>query len=467
MRQRLESAPAECRRTGRAGVRPRLAAAPLLACLTLATCADGKAAPPIDYALPQSWLARPGLPSQAGQTPSGYTDLQAQAWADVFYIHPTTSLRGDRRNAPIDDREALAIAQRMLRAQASAFNGVARVYAPKYRQLTLSTYALDEAAQQAPNRLAYADVRRAFDYYLEHDNHGRPFFLVGHSQGASHAQRLLSEAIQHTPAQRRLIAAYLPGQPLPQSVFTDDLTAIPPCTQPAQIGCAAVWGVFGEGTAADLRAWEENAYWNAARRRWLSEPGAPMVAINPVSWSASERDTPPERHRGAVPFGVAGTDFGAPRARMLAARCDGRYVYVAPVPLPAALFDDGGVFGADNYHVFDISLFWVDLRENARRRLNAFLRERDRVRHPLLEAGSRIDGRVGKPFGYRIEAQNAPVRFGADGLAPGLALDPASGIISGTPTRPGIYPLVLSAGNASGTDHADRALVIEAAEGGE
>lgn len=437
---------------------------PLLACLAFAACA-GDEPQPIDYSSPQSWLARPGLASAADRTPAGggYTDLQRLARADVFYIHPTTSMRGDIRNAPIDDPDALAISQMMLKAQASAFNGVARVYAPRYRQLTLPVYDLDEEAQQAPNHRAYADVRRAFEYYLEHDNQGRPFFLVGHSQGANHAQRLLSEAIQGTPAQQRLVAAYLPGQPLPRSVFDQDLTRIPPCTQPAQTGCAAVWGVFGEGTSADLRAWETNGHWNAARQRWISTPGVPMVAINPVSWNSREPYTPQTRHRGAVPFGVAGTDFTAPRAHMLAVRCDDRYVYVSPVPLPRTLFDDGGVFGGENYHVFDISLFWVDLRENARLRLAAFLRRQDRVRYPLLGADSRVTGRRGEPFHYRIEAENGPVRFGADGLAPGLALDPATGIIRGIPTRAGVYPVVVSAGNAAGTDHADLALTIESA----
>lgn len=447
-----------------------VAATPMLACLVLAACAsDELQPPPIDYSLAQSWLARPGIPSQADRTPagSGYTNLQPLARADVFYIHPTTSMRADVRNAPIDDPEALAISQVMLRAQASAFNGVARVYAPKYRQLTLPVYGLDEEAQQAPNRRAYADVRRAFEHYLEHDNQGRPFFLVGHSQGASHAQRLLSEVIQGTPAQQRLVAAYLPGQPLPRSVFDEDLTRIPPCTQPAQTGCVAVWGVFGEGAAIDLHAWEENAHWNAARQRWISTPGVPMVAINPVSWSAQEPYTPRARHRGAVPFGVAGTDFTAPHARMLAARSDGRYVYVSPVPLPETLFDDGGVFGGENYHVFDISLFWVDLRENARLRLTAFLQFQDRVSHPLSGANSSVSGRSGEPFRYRIEATNGPVRFGAEGLAPGLVLDPATGVISGVPTHAGVYPVVVSAGNANGTDHADLALTIEAARNGE
>lgn len=447
-----------------------LGAMMIAACTTIGheppTVTPAVTPPAIDYSRPETWLARPGLHSPAGETPrgGGFTSLQDLAHADVFYVHPTTSMRKDVANAPIDDPQAAALSRMMLQAQATAFNGVARIYAPHYRQLTLPQYELDEDRQQAPNNLAYSDVRRAFEYYLAHDNGGRPFFLVGHSQGANHAQRLLSEVIQGRAAQGRMVAAYLPGQPLPRSVFSDDLTRIPPCTQPAQTGCVAVWGVFGEGArGVDFKAWEENAYWNAARQRWIAEPGVPMVDINPVSWSVDEPLTPASRHRGAVPFGVAGTNFSRPRAKLVAARDDGRYVFVSPTPLPAKLFNDGGVFGGANYHVFDISLFWVDIRENARMRLDAFLLHHDHVRYPLLGSVAAVTAQAGEPFRFRIEAANTPARFHADGLPQGLTLDSTTGVIAGVPSTAGVYPVVLSAENASGTDHADLALTVEPA----
>lgn len=416
---------------------------------------------PIDYSRAEFWLARPGQPSRADETPtgSGLSNLQALAHADVFYVHPTTAMRGDVTNAPIDDPEAVEIARVILQAQATPFNAVARVFAPHYRQITLPTYDLDEEQQQAPNNRAYADVRRAFEHYAAHDNGGRPFFLVGHSQGTNHAQRLLSEAIQGTPMQQRLVAAYLPGQPVPRSVFDEDLTQIPPCTQPDQTGCVAIWGVFEDGAPVDLAGWEQEAYWNTARQRWVRAPGQPMVAINPVSWSVDEPNTDASRHRGAVPFGVAGTNFTRPRGQLVSVRDDGRFVFVTP-KLPADLFNDGGIFEAGNYHVFDISLFWLDLRENARRRLNAFLLQGG-AKHPLLGATAAVTAKVGQPFRFEIEAANAPASFGAQGLPPDLALDEARGIIEGTPRQAGVYPIVLSASNDGGSDHADLALTVE------
>ncbi len=366
-------------------------------------------------------------------------------------------------NIPIDDAEALRTGHVMLMAQATAFNAVARIFAPRYRQMSLPLYERGEDGLQVPMNRAYADVRRAFAHYVAHHNHGRPFFILAHSQGANHALRLLSEAVQGTPLERRLVAAYVPGNPTPRSVFTEDLTRIPPCARPEQTGCAAVWGVFGEGHG-DFAAWEAaNVYWDAPRRRWRAPGGQPLSNVNPVTWTDDRRPAPQGLHRGAVPFGVPATHFTRPVPQWLRVRDDGRYVFVAPVPLPSSLFDDGGVFGGTNYHVFDISLFWLDIRENARRRLTAFLLHEDRAAYPLIGGPAAVTARVGRPFRHQVEAANPPARFRAEGLPEGLTLDAGSGEITGIPRAAGVYPLRLTAANAAGSDTAELALTVEPA----
>lgn len=423
---------------------------------------DGPAPEPIDYAHSEAWLALPGLPSAASLTPKGggFSDLQAQASADVFYIHPTTGMRKDVLNVPIDDPEAMKIGNLMLMAQATPFNGVARIYAPRYRQTALHVYEKSEDEQQEPMNRAYADVRRAFEHYATHHNQGRPFFLVGHSQGANHAQRLLSESIQGTPLQKRMVAAYLPGIPLPRSVFDDDLRRIPPCIQAAQTGCAAVWGVFGPGKGNDFGDWELAAHWNARQQRWMATPGKPLVNINPVSWSKKYPRTAASAHRGAVPFGVDATHFTQPRGQLVRVLDDGRYALVAPL-LPPDLYNDGGVFGGTNYHVFDISLFWLDLRENARRRLNAFLQQHGKAGAPLLAPRAAITVQAGKPVRWKINAASRPRQYGAIGLPSGLTLNAKSGVIHGVTNSPGTYPVVLHVRNAQGEDTADLALTVK------
>ncbi|QXL83168.1 DUF3089 domain-containing protein [Comamonas sp. NLF-1-9] len=418
---------------------------------------------PLDYARDDAWLALPGKTSVASRVPagSGFSNLQGVAKADVFYIHPTTSVsRKDVLNTPIDDPEVVEMDAIMLMTQATPFNGIARVYAPRYRQTALHVYFLSEEEQQVPSNRAYADVKAAFEFYVRNHNHGRPFFLVGHSQGANHAQRLLSEVIQGQPIQERLVAAYIPGIPLPRSVFRDDLRQIPPCHQPAQIGCAAVWGSFGMGGGDDLMEWSDVVHWDAAGQRWTARHGAQMENINPVSWSKRQPRTPASAHRGAAPFGKTRTTFFTnPLAGLVNVSDERGYAFVSPL-LPKELFDDGGLFGGENYHVFDISLFWVDIRENARLRLNTFLRQRDDVQVPLIGPTAALAVERGKPVRWRVRTATRASRFWADGLPQGLRLNQQTGVLEGKAHAPGTYAVLLHARNARGTDTAELSLTV-------
>ena len=81
-------------------------------------------------------------------------------------------------------------------------------FSPYYRQVTMQTYS-DDSLVDARMPLAYGDVRKAFAYYLEHYNQGRPFILMGFSQGAMAVVNLLKEMDDRTTSY--LVAAYVIG----------------------------------------------------------------------------------------------------------------------------------------------------------------------------------------------------------------------------------------------------------------
>ncbi|HYC37567.1 MAG TPA: putative Ig domain-containing protein [Usitatibacter sp.] len=79
---------------------------------------------------------------------------------------------------------------------------------------------------------------------------------------------------------------------------------------------------------------------------------------------------------------------------------------------------------------------------------------------PAITSALSANGFVGQAFSYQIAASNSPTSFGASGLPPGLTLNTGTGLISGTPTTGGVFPVALTATNAAGTGSATLSIAI-------
>ncbi len=130
---------------------------------------------PTDYATPAYWLSLP----TTGTMP-----------VDVFYLYPS-SYQKENASAPnisaVDDPGMMKGAQAAFGRQATAFETLANVFAPYFRQADASyTLSLPQAEQdKLVGGVPASDALAAFKYYLEHYNGGRPFILAGHSQGSN------------------------------------------------------------------------------------------------------------------------------------------------------------------------------------------------------------------------------------------------------------------------------------------
>ncbi len=137
--------------------------------------------------------------------------------------------------------------------QAARYSRDCRVFAPMYRQLTLSTIAGQPTA--AEEQLAYNDVRQAWATYLHQFNGGRGVVLIGHSQGAFILRQLVASQIDPHPATRRLLvsAVLLGGNVLVRrgSDVGGDFKHIAACHHADQVGCVIAFSTFDSAPPAD------------------------------------------------------------------------------------------------------------------------------------------------------------------------------------------------------------------------
>lgn len=317
-----------------------------------------------DYARAESWVARPDLPDDPARwTPPGVARGTGQE-AAVFYVPPTTFLDRTRWNGPLDDPQANARLDLFTRGEASAFNAVGAIWAPRYRQATFGAFlaANDPRSGQALD-VAYRDVARAFDAFLAAVPADRPIVLAGHSQGSLHLLRLLRERVAGTPLARRIAAAYVIGWPVSLAA---DLPALglPGCRAAGEAGCLVGWQSFAEPAEPKL----VEAYFDATRG-YAGPPrrGTAMLCVNPLTGTAGGGAPASANHGSLVPDAALRTATLVPG--LVPARCDPRgLLLIGPPPAAFGLY----VLPGNNYHVFDYALFWADLRADAARRLAAF-----------------------------------------------------------------------------------------------
>ncbi len=210
-----------------------------------------------DYSKGEAWLCRPGrqdacavdltttIIAANGKLSEEKWKANPNAPIDCFYVYPTVSLDA----TPNSDMVAGPEEFNVIRSQLARFGSQCRVYAPLYRQVTLTALRASRAGRpMAANRaLAYNDVLDAWKYYLEHDNQGRGVVLIGHSQGSGVLTQLIRNEIDGKPVQERLVSALLLGTNLAVPKGKDVGGAfknIPLCRSASQTGCAIAYVSF-------------------------------------------------------------------------------------------------------------------------------------------------------------------------------------------------------------------------------
>lgn len=242
----------------------------------------------------------------------------------------------------------------------------------------------DENFKHAIN-VAYADVKAAFEYYLAHENKGKPIILAGHSQGSLLAEMLVDEFFHEKDLQKQLVAAYLVGWTVFRNKYSQSShpRAVKVCEDRRQVGCVISWRTFAFGGNPRL----------FLHRDPPDETDRP-ICTNPLSWTENDGlYVSSEENLGGVdlmhPWSMLRYLIGVKRAsfrtvqptrtpKISDAQCiDGSLFVTRPKDygygwwfVPAWSF---AMFPGLNLHAYDYNLFFHNIRENAVDRVRAFI----------------------------------------------------------------------------------------------
>ena len=349
------------------------------------------AAEPNAYDDPKMWLARPGMendpadwrPPADGAEPAKPADklippAKAVTTADpeeatrgdaaIFFVHPTSYYSKASWNAPLDDADANYRAKLFMQGMASAFGDAGEVWAPRYRQATLGAFlATDRVTAGKAIDAAYRDVEQAFDAFLAAIPKNKPIILAGHSQGALHLTTLLKNRIAGTPLAKRIVAAYVIGWPISRDTDLAGL-GLPACETPEQKGCILSWATFAEPADTSMVT---GAYDGTIGFDGRPRAGTRMLCTNPLT-GIPDTAAGPDANIGTLKPSE-GFKAGVLIAQKVGAKCDDDRGFLLIGDAEAAQnYAPSYVLPGNNYHVFDITLFWANVRADVLRRLATY-----------------------------------------------------------------------------------------------
>lgn len=275
--------------------------------------------------------------------------------ADLFLIAPTVDTK-DEYNMSLADTATMRDFVGALNMERGIYEDCTRMYAPFYRQASMKVYNLSEDEREEYLGIAYSDISRAFKWYLDNENNGRPIIIAGFSQGADMCVRLLKEYFGDEELSSRLIAVYAIGWP----VTEEEISAYPQII-PAQMDCDT-------GVIVSFECEDE-----VVTGTFIYPSGVHAIAINPLNWRTDSTPAIREENKGAC-F----TDRSGNIVSETPALC-GCYIDtergvlkmtdISPSDYPPSI--KGLPQGA--YHIYDYQFFYRNLQENVKLRTDAFV----------------------------------------------------------------------------------------------
>ncbi len=284
---------------------------------------------------------------------------------DVFYIYPTLAGKAETPEMEWENDPKL---QQKITGFANAqtygiFGKKVRVFSPYLHQLTYASVMKIMKKRPLPKaewkhfERGMKETVNAFRYYLKHYNQGRPYILLGHSQGSMDLYYLL----KHCPeisVKNGFTVAYLTGLPhcRTEQIGRDFGPRIRASQNADDLGVIAVWNTQNAQANAEFMA------------------GKGCYCINPLNWRTDAVPAGRELHIRAYFYDYR-TGKAMEKSKMFGARVDpARGVLIVDLPSDS-VWDAKGFMGKGIFHMNDIWFFAGNIRANAEHRVRLWKKE--------------------------------------------------------------------------------------------
>ena len=289
--------------------------------------------------------------SQAGMWACFNDDGGSPKDADCFVVSPTVyAANGRNKNMNVKDPSVKRVFLSGISEQKELCSDLCAVYSPFYSQAAIEVYSMNETEASKYFDIAYADVEKAFLYYIKNCNHGRPLVLAGFSQGGDMCIRLLKDHGNDPAVKKVLVACYAIGWRL-----TDEDISKYPHLKPAQ----------GESDTGVIICYDCES--EEVKSSLVVPEGMKSRSINPLNWKTDP--TPADKSLNKGSLLLDGT---------MEKNLTGCYIDPVRGTLKVTdVTEDGyqpgpSCFKSGEYHIYDIRFFFQNLKENVAVRLKAF-----------------------------------------------------------------------------------------------
>lgn len=325
---------------------------PLVSASTLMGCGNKITYPnlvgtPTDYSKGENWMVKHD---------------NGDKKVDVFFLYPTSSNTDYKDTINPIEPVMKSLAYVAYDRGPSCFQEYANIFAPYYRQITAARLAKCPNGEDFSNTIYNSEVRTdayaALDYYFEHYNKGRPFILASHSQGSFTMRHVLGEYMSiHNDYYSRMIAAYTIGTCYNQEYLTK-YPHVKMATNADDVGVVINWNSY-----SDVPAIQEGCFLNY---------GTNPYCINPLNWKVDATKAEISENKGTfnpsthlVEEGATGAYIDLNTHALVCSVDQAKYP-----SLPDQYF--GKIFGTNSLHFDDWNLFYKNIQENAKNRIDKY-----------------------------------------------------------------------------------------------